>query len=328
MINDMQPLKLRLPETILDDASYVMSRAEHVTIHKDYLTALGEKVQARLAQGTDKIEVAFGSTGNLAQDANLLFFETAVNFCFWGERDDLQWKVPVESDWIGGWYGLAQAFSRAIAEGIAVHDCRWMAQLSVERAEHIFRGKNRIPLLELRVNNIVESANFLLEKYDGQLLRLLEHHKFSAPDVVEEIVASLPSYRDGAWYKGQWVWIVKRAQILLGDLSQLTAVYPDFLLKDIDKLTAFADYRLPQVLRHCGVLSYDPTLTATIDEGRILPAGSTAEIEIRAATILACKQLQAQLAIPTASVDLGLWLLSQDMRSSMQPCHRTLSYFY
>ena len=42
---------------------------------------------------------------------------------------------------------------------------------------------------------------------------------------------------------------------------------------DIGELTAFADYKLPQVLRELGILSYHPDLAKKLTSGKIwLPA--------------------------------------------------------
>lgn len=323
---------LVLPGSVIESANYVMKHARHVTIHDKQLQVIAKRVSERLTRGIDTLENAFGTTGILERDVNILFFETACNFYFWNEKDELKWKVTANDQQIGGWYGLAACFTNAIARGVPVHEANWMAALTIEKARTIFSGSgSQIPLLEQRVNNIVEMATFLLRHYDGQALNLIAANDYSAPRIAEEVVRMLPSFRDGAIYNGKWSWILKRAQILPSDLSQLTTTYPDFVITDCDNLTAFADYRLPQVLRYYEALAYSGDLAHTVDNGIILPSGSDEEIEIRAATIVACERLKQHL--PTASsaaIDLGLWLLSQDMRSTpgLQLHHRTPGSFY
>jgi hypothetical protein len=64
------------------------------------------------------------------------------------------------------------------------------------------------------------------------------------------------------------------------------------IFADLEQLTIFADYKLPQVLRHYHVLAYDSTLAQRIDNQELLPAAeSEEEVEIRAATIWACECL-------------------------------------
>ncbi len=324
--------KLTLPESVIESVDFVMTHASHVTIHDEQLRVVADKVSERLARGIDAVEDAFGSTGTLERDVNIICFETACNFYFWGEDDETTWKTSAHDRTVGGWYGLAACFANAIARGVPVYDANWMATLTVEKARDIFAGSgSQIPLLEQRVNNIVEMATFLLRHYDGQALNLVITNNYSAPRIAEELVRMLPSFRDGAMYHGKWLWILKRAQILPSDLSQLTSAYLDFSITDCDKLTVFADYRLPQMLRYYHALAYSPELAHAVDSGIILPSGSDEEIEIRAATIAACERLKQYL--PTANsadIDLGLWLLSQDLRRNpdVQPHHRTPGYFY
>ena len=328
----MNLVDLAVPASILDGVRYVVAASRDVLIHDDRLRDMAGIIETRLAAGIDDVETAFGSAGVLARDVNIVFFETACNFCFWSERAEDKWTASVGKPPVGGWYGLAACFNRAVQVGTPVYDSAWMATLSVEKALELFAGTGRpIPLIEQRVNNMVEGANYLLQKHNGQALNLLGDVGFSAPKLTVTIARQLPSFRDGAWYDGRWVWFLKRAQILASDLAQLTAKYQDFAMTDCDQLTAFADYRLPQVLRHHGVLEYSARLTATVDKGAILPAASSPEVEIRACTIEACERLKRHLPARTsADIDLGLWLLSQDQRAdpTLLPHHHTPGQFY
>jgi len=321
-----------IPGSVLEGAGYVAAAARDVRIRDDALADIAGPIDARLAAGIDDVDVAFGSAGTLARDVNLIMFETACNFCFWGERPEDAWRVDVGGTVLGGWYGLAACFNSAARGGMPVWDAEWMARLTVERAHRLFAGIGPpIPLIEQRVNNIVETANFLLQKHHGQSLDLLTTADFSAPKIAAAIVRELPSFRDGAWYAGRWVWFLKRAQIFPSDLGQLTARYPEFRIANRDELTAFADYRLPQVMRHLGALDYSSSLTAVVDAGVILPAGSAPEMEIRACTIEACERLKRHLAgRSSADIDLGLWLMGQDLRTdpTLLPHHRTPGQWY
>lgn len=324
---------ITLPGIVIESVEYVMDNAVDVTIDDASLRVVADKISERLSKGIDTVEDAFGSTGVLEQDVNLIFFETACNFYFWNEDDATKWKVNVEGRLIGGWYGLTACFNKALKNNIPVYDAAWMARLTPNIARNLFAGNDmQIPLLEQRVNNIVEMANFLLQEHDGQAINFIAANHCSAPHIAEEIVRALPSFRDGAFYKGRWVWILKRAQILPSDVSQLAAKYPEFAIADADKLTAFADYRIPQVLRHFGAISYSDNLAGTVNSSTILPVGSSQEIEIRAATVVACERLKQYLPGTTTSadIDLGLWLISQDIHDdpTLLPHHRTPGYFY
>lgn len=329
----MNSAALRLPESVLQSAEFVMLRASHVEIDEAALSELRPLIEAKLEEGAKSVEDAFGTTGSLDGDINLIFFETAANFCFWAQDENEKWEIECDGAKISGWYGFAKAFYRAVQNGIPLHDAEFMETLKLKQAAEIFAGHGGrpIPLLELRVNNIIEVARFLNANYSGSGKQFLAQYNYSAPEIAQAAANNLPSFRDGAQFENEWVWFLKRAQILPSDLSQLGAKYPEFHISDTDKLTIFADYRLPQILRHYDVLRYSQDLARRVDSRQTLPAQSPEEVEIRAATVAACEKLKNICGgLTSAEVDLALWLLSQDMRDDpkLQPHHRTISGYY
>ena len=103
-------------------------------------------------------------------------------------------------------------------------------------------------------------------------------------------------------------------------------------LERLGELTAFADYRMPQILRHCGILTLSPTLADAIEARRELPAGSREEIELRAATVQAVEAMRAALArqgraAPSWRIDFDLWLASHSSDIRIDH-HRTRTICY
>lgn len=208
-----------------------------------------------------------------------------------------------------------------------------MSELTIQKAEEIFRGENgtHIPLLEQRVNNIVEAAQYLNNYFGGSGYNLVKSCDYNAPLIAGELARSLNSYRDGVFYKGRWIWILKRAQIFPNDISQLTQEYPEFIINNKNGLTIFADYKLPQLLRYLKVLSYANELAEDVDNKRLIPSGSQYEIEIRSATIVACEKLGKLCPdIPMPDIDVSLWLLSKEeaFDRKLAPHHMTISSYY
>lgn len=116
----------------------------------------------------------------------------------------------------------------------------------------------------------------------------------------------------------------KRAQITAADLARDAAV--DF--DDLDRLTAFADNLVPHVLRVARALDYHPDLAATIDRGELLLAGGRAELEIRAAGVVAVERLSALTGRRAMDIDLAIWELGGEPRFKAVRRHRARSVFY
>ena len=53
----------------------------------------------------------------------------------------------------------------------------------------------------------------------------------------------------------------------------------------------FADYRVPQILRHVDIFEYSKELSDKIDQEQELPYSCEEEIEIRAATVVAVENI-------------------------------------
>ncbi len=216
-----------------------------------------------------------------------------------------------------------------------------LSSMSSEDLAHIFRGvppengdsPAMIPLFEQRLANAHEVGNVLLERYDGQFAHVIEEAGRSAVKLALLLAEAFPSFHDVASYRKREVRLLKRAQICAADLYGAFGGKLWGALTDLDQLTIFADYKLPQILRHFGVLEYHPELAERIDKLELLEPGGEEEVEIRAATVWACELLRQIMtmagvqSITAAEIDQQLWLLSQNI-TSMRPYHRVRTMYY
>ncbi len=316
----LDPLGVRVSTAL------AVSRARRVRIQQPALQQLADTLA-----GQQITPPAWDARYHLnAAGADLIQYLTIVdtaNFCFWGEP---RWTIDYRGETLNGYWALAAALTRAVDEGVPLLDAAYLASLSGDQLERILAGSAPIPLIDLRLANLRELGTVLRDQYGGQATNLVSAADGSAVALVQRLVRDLPSYNDMATYAGQTVRFYKRAQLLASDLAAAGAVPP---WPDAGQLTAFADYQLPRVLRANGVLVYTPDLADMVDRQVELPAGSTPEVEIRAATVQAVDQLSAALAargtrITPAGLDNVLWTLAQESLANAKPYHRTRTMFY
>ena len=74
---------------------------------------------------------------------------------------------------------------------------------------------------------------------------------------------------------------LKRAQICVADLWAAFDGESFGEFDDIDKITMFADYRVPQILNTLGCLWYSPLLDSAIRQKKLIENGHNWEIQIR-----------------------------------------------
>ena len=197
-----------------------------------------------------------------------------------------------------------------------------------------------LPNIDERVSRLQELGFVLDRDYQGLASNLVAQCKGSAVELVRIVIEKLQGFRDTIIYKGKLIHFYKRAQILCGDLwaaygRKTTQTDPTHYssFDDMHRLTMFADYRVPQILRHVGIMVYSDSLAAAIDSKQEIPYGSNEETEIRAATVIAVDELQQALAdrgvsVLVIEVDWLLWNKGETELATLMPHHRTLTIYY
>jgi hypothetical protein len=278
---------------------------------------------------------------------NWLLLLDALNFCFWAEKNQPRWGIEYKGEILNGYWAEAAALTRAVEDGYALWDARYLNEISSDDLAAIFRGVPskgtgtsnqiattvQIPLFEQRLANAREVGRVLLERFDGQFAHVIEEAAGSAVKLALLLIEHFPSFHDVAGFRGREVRFFKRAQICVADLHGAFGGKQWGAFTDMHQLTIFADYKLPQLLHHFGVLQYHPTLAERINQHELLEPGGEEEVQIRAATIWACEILRQAMNAATpeqvtaADLDLQLWLLSQNI-TNMRPYHRVRTIYY
>jgi Potential Queuosine, Q, salvage protein family len=322
------------PLNILKTTKKALEGSKYVFIDESKINDdISDKILERFKRGLDQeYELGTGQNGKTEDDLQLIFIQNSVNFCFWPDVEEPKWEIewPITKKAQGGWYGLVNCFKRGIAEGVPILDPNYLSNLTVEQASNFFRGKDNIeiPLLNERIENLREVGKVLLEKFEGKVIKLLELNNNDSVKIVENISENFPCFRDVSHLNDEDVVFLKRAQICPNDFSYVLKNTANKII-NLDKLTAYADYKLPQLLRMFGVINYNELLSKKIDMMTKIAHDSQEEIEIRAATIWAVELLRQRIGTMTSGeIDNTIWLMSQDTQNESKPYHRTRTIFY
>jgi len=267
------------------------------------------------------------------QTVRWVFALDVLNHCFWPDPGQPVWTVRYRGRDYSGYWGLAAALRRALEAGLPITDAAFVAAVTMEDLERVFAGRGVLPMLPERAHNLREAGRVLLETWGGDALHLVEAASGRAARLLHLLTRDFPSFRDEACYQGHQVYFWKRAQIFVADLAAAFAGSRWGAFSDLEGLTAFADYKLPQVLRHLGILAYHPDLAGKIEAGLAIAPGSAEEVEIRALTLHAVEALKqafhaAGRTVTSAQVDGWLWQLGQDDHFRARPYHRCRTIFY
>ncbi|VDC05567.1 unnamed protein product [Peniophora sp. CBMAI 1063] len=316
---------------------------------------------------------------------NWVFLVSALNFSFWSELDESEryavdwragWSSNERTRWTGYWC-LVAAIDRALDEGIPITDPSFYAspeRCSDELIRHVFRAasdsKEEMPLLKERIQILREVGSLLAKNYQGSFLTFA--HSIDAPGgltplkLSQAVASTFPSFRDESTLPSvsRPIKLWKRAQILSAEAwaafyprDPTTTAHPLFPGGGAESLTMFADYRVPQILHHLGLLIYPRDLIEKLDGLVMLEHGCREEVSIRASSIIAVERVAEEMRrlqqkegtgnggvlsqVQTCSVliDFYLWDLAKHIESGEQgieglstqrllPPHRTRSIWY
>jgi len=200
-----------------------------------------------------------------------------------------------------------------------------------------------IPLLSERFKCLHEAGQFLVDNYEGSFVNYLKANGSSAQNLLKKVVQDFESYRDEAVFEGTRVSFYKRAQILIADIWAHLEGVGLAHFDDIDSLTMFADYRVPQVLVHFGALKYNEHLLGRLKSGEQLQNGEREEVEIRGCSVAAVDLITDQVkerikgqsgfekvTVNPTLVDYFLWNYRRDHADELAkiPFHKVRCVYY
>ncbi|KAF2089001.1 hypothetical protein K490DRAFT_39010 [Saccharata proteae CBS 121410] len=275
---------------------------------------------------------------------NFIFTMDLLNFSFFSGKPGGEGFGVVYGGkkWTGYW-SLVAALRRALDGDIPITSPSFWADeeaCSEEVLRTVFSSATgeEIPLFTERVACLREAGNIIEEEFDGSVSVLIEDAKHSAAKLVNILADHFPCFRDEVKFEGKKVRFLKRAQIFVADLWAAFEGEGFGEFHDIDKITMFADYRIPQMLHTLGCLWYSAPLETRIRDMEDIEAGHSWEIQLRGCSIWCVEKIRREILSnhPEAKVnailiDFFLYDTMKEMEKSGKekiPHHRTRSIWY
>lgn len=332
-----------ISDRVKTSAKFIMQNPGHVRINYAKLDTSAEWVF------NNKSFDEFADSSNHPNQKDLLDIESylfftfatdAMNFCFWPfnkEYEDLTAfiKEHIKSGELSVKNLLLMSYNEFYELFVKLFDSDPYNQL------------------EERFRILQELASVISGDFNGSFKNVLLSANMDASMLLKIVTEKLTSFQDHCIYRGRQVFFYKRAQILVGDVNETLkaiAAYKDDLseedkifaennkigqgLSNINTLTCFADYRVPQVLHMLGLVEYTPSLQASIENKIVLPNGSEEESEIRAAMIHSIELLKEKIKevynydLMSIEIDWIMWQYGEKHLKDSYPFHRTIGIYY
>lgn len=318
---------------------------QHVSINSNQITSVAddwsdddfELPEWRLPVFIDESDK--GTTINDVID--FLFIGNSINFAFRDFQTGAKFKTSYNGVEWGGAMGMWGCLKRAFESGVPILSGEYLSSLTLQETQSLFAAKKgpQMPMLKERYKILTSIGDILATEYDGQFHQFVDNCEpklFADGDgVVERLVSEFPSFDDTHEFvlpdREISIHFYKRAQLAPAMAYGRFQSQESFSVQDPEAFTVFADYNLPNILRHLDILTYEDTLSSLIAEGELLEAGSRKEVEIRCATIYASDLLLDELNERRQSAVYGPHLdykLFSEREGADTPVHRTESTHY
>lgn len=249
----------------------------------------------------------------------------SINYAYWYGRSDIR---PNGSDANKMHKTLDLVFGSVTPPMVALTDeyCKAIINEFIQRLT-----MERFPMLQQRVvhlKELVEEVEESWTPYDVYLVKpgrckALLFSIAMARDIdakaesltwwMEELIKTFPGYASDMF--------LKRASLFFMMLHRRGGWFKS----EIKDLHIPADYQIPKILRYLNVLKYSLGLSCDISAGDLIPAGSLAECEIRASTIVAAQKIAELVGVTAVQIDDYLWL---NRKMTSDPFHLTITTDY
>ncbi len=316
-----------------------LTKAGPVSIDPTGIHEFVQKISPQALTNTQGVPFFFNGWTVEEKIAIILIFN-AINFSFWPDWGKPRWTVREDHGKVldgstAAFWCLENAFRQGTVDHLYFPI---LGRLSKDYLRQVFRGQggNEIPLLDERLQCLHELGKSIPIRDPQSVREILEDWEGSAVEAVNFLISRVPNFNDTADLgEGYQVPFHKRVQLAASMINRVLVEgkFP-WTFRDVSALTAFADYRLPQVLREMGILVYQENLSEMVNGEEEIPSQSMAEICIRSATIWAVEYIRRQLeedlktSVTAAQVDNLLWHRARELKDSMRPHHRTRTICY
>jgi len=208
----------------------------------------------------------------------------------------------------------------------------------MDKLNKIFSGNIEMPMMSERLEVLNEVGEKLSSKYEGDWLNFINEGPrklySNGEGLIERLITEFPRFDDKTVLEdGHEVHFYKLAQLAFWGIHGELSGAGHFIVEDMHKMSAFADYIVPVALEVMKIITYSDGLKNKIMSGEIVERDSRDEVEIRAVSLYATaklteevnkrRPLDKQIIIP--QLDYRLW---KQYHATHRPHHLTVTTMY
>jgi hypothetical protein len=237
---------------------------------------------------------------------NFIFILRVLDFRLW--EYPYNWFYRNEKDFFGLLERVKELFN---------YD---LNKVNFKDFKKIISPKESRGLALLRYKLFKESINWLYKNYQRNFNNYFEENKKPYDFCLN--LMKLKKFQD-CW---QNFYFLKPNQLLYYEYLLAKNLEKKFE-NELEELTIFADYKIPQILINLGIINLEKKALNKIENNYIIKKGSRLENELRISSIIVGELISKKFRIPSYLVDNILWSLSHKIKLKIpHPKIKTIFY--
>jgi hypothetical protein len=322
---------------VLESLKPVIEQAQDVHTHLDKIAEVAAWMAYEELPMPD-YALPFGiGEGDMHETIDFILTTSCIDTAF----SDFSNHLKFQADYAGRTWSDSDALfacmKRALDQGVPILDGTFLAQVTRAEMENLFAGNIELPMLNEKTEILHHVGALLSQKYNGRFRNFVASCSPKLYDngngLVERLIDEFPRFRDVSLYQGHTVKFFKLPQLAIWFLYTSLRKTGKFPIKDLEKMSAFADYIVPVALRLLGITNYSPELESAINSHQMIPRDSSWEVEIRAHCIYASALLAEEINqirppdkhVLIPQIDARLWT---HYHTTWWPHHLTKTIMY
>ncbi|KAI9291065.1 hypothetical protein K502DRAFT_368746 [Neoconidiobolus thromboides FSU 785] len=346
-----------LPETmnlnpVAQSAQFIYENSEYVSVNLENVEKFCQKLEADINNVPfNYLNWSFHELNpnpNFKNALEWIFLVDSLNFSFWSDleiNNDInyikkyKYGVLYKGKIYQGYWSLPAVINRALDNGIDLLNFNTILSMTNEELKQLFYSDYSLiepypPLIEERIFVMKQISFVMISKYNNKVENLIQKGNKDAIQLMTIITQDFNCFKDQCEFLGKTVQFNKRAQIFIADVAAYLEYKNLGEFNNINQITMFPDYRVPQTLLKLEILKYNDKLMNKLIQNEAIDYGQLEEIEIRGNSIwaveLIIQQLNKKFNLNAIKIDFYLWEYAQHykLHSSNYPIHRTRSIYY
>lgn len=236
---------------------------------------------------------------------------SAINYCYWYGNSLIRPNGANSSKMYELVDTALNAEWKKIDPDLGIVGTRYYERLYATCIDYLIEllSIERFPLLEERKRHLLElTENGKAITFSNYVIHNKDKDGYG---VFFDLVKNFSGFASDSF--------LKRASLFIIQLNRQLGWFGEL----VDKLFVPADYQVPKMLQHFGSIEYSNDLGFKIQEGKLIEKGSLMEVQLRAATVMACKEIMKLTGWNISEVDTWLWTKRKEPKSKFHLTYTT-----